>query len=79
MSPQINFLIPEPLLMKLGVCIYIMAPELVSTPYFIYRAVCVPAMCMPLSLLGIVSLKLLTVATNSHATVEEMVDAVRDL
>jgi hypothetical protein len=56
--PRINFRMPEPIFMKLGM--YIMTPEAISTPYFInpsHQSMCLPG-------------KIVTAATNTQAKLE---------
>jgi transformation/transcription domain-associated protein len=64
-------LVFKPIFMKLGM--YIMAPETISTAYFInpsHQSVCSPIIAR--QKLG----KNFTVATNTPATVEELLDAL---
>jgi hypothetical protein len=65
---------PEPIFMKLG--IYIMTPEPISTAYFINPpiSVCVCIYTHPIVARQRPS-KSVTAATNTHATVEELLCA----
>jgi hypothetical protein len=71
--PHINFWMPEPIFIKLGM--YIMAPEPISTPYFKNPrfSLCV-CMCIPLSLLGKGSVNTFP-RQEIHETIEERLDA----
>jgi hypothetical protein len=73
-SRHITFRMAEPIFMKLGM--YIMAPEPISTAYFInpsYRPQCLHVYPPVVSRqrLG----KNVSVATNTHATVEQLLEA----
>jgi hypothetical protein len=72
--PFINFWMPEPIFMKLGM--YIMAPEPISTAYFInpsHQSVClyVYPLIVARQRLG----KNITAETNTQVTIEELLDA----
>jgi hypothetical protein len=72
--PPINFWMPEPIFMKLGV--YIMTPEPILTAYFInpsHESVCL-YVYSPIVVTQRLS-KNVTVATNIHAKIEELLDA----
>jgi hypothetical protein len=65
-----NFRMPEPIFMKLGV--YITAPEPISIAYFInpsHQSVCVLPYCFQA-----MALQNVAMATNTHATIEELLD-----
>jgi hypothetical protein len=63
---------PDPIFIKFGM--YIMAPEPIPTAYFINRSH--QSVCRCISLLGNDSVKKnATAATNTHATIEELLDA----
>jgi hypothetical protein len=83
-SPTINFWMPEPIFMKLGVYIHITVPKPISTAHFInpsQQSVCLYV--HPLSLLGKNPLnvarqwlgKNVTMTMNTHTT-EELSDAL---
>jgi hypothetical protein len=72
MYPPKLILKAEPIFMKLG--INIMAPDLNSMVYLInpsHQSVCI---CIPLPLLGNGLVKKIIVATNTYATIEELLD-----
>jgi hypothetical protein len=71
-SSPINFLMLDPIVMKLGMCI--MEPESISTAYFInpsHESVRLYPPIVATQRLG----KNLTAAINAHATIEELLDA----
>jgi hypothetical protein len=61
----------EPIFMKLG--IYVMAPDPISTAYLVKQSVCLYAYpyIVARQRLG----KNITAATNTHETIEELLDA----
>jgi hypothetical protein len=70
----IKFLMPEPIFMKLGICI--MAPEPISTVYVInpsHQSVCLNLypLIVARQRLG----KNINVSTNTRARIEELLDA----
>jgi hypothetical protein len=72
--PLTNFWMSEPVFMKLGMCIT--TPELISTAYFInpfHQSVWLYV--YPLIVATQRLSKNVTVAMNTHATIEELVDA----
>jgi hypothetical protein len=73
-SPPITFWIPEPVVMEFDV--YIIAPETISTAYFIYPSYQSACMYMYSSNVARQRLtKYITASTNTPATIEELVDA----
>jgi hypothetical protein len=65
---------PEPIFMKLGM--YIMAPESISTAYFINPSH--QSVCLYVYLLIVARQRLgkhATMATNTHTTIEELLDS----
>jgi hypothetical protein len=71
--PPFNFSMPEPIFMKLGT--YIMAPEPISTAYFLnpaHQSVC---LCVYPSIVIRKRLgKNVTMTTNTHAKMAELLD-----
>jgi hypothetical protein len=61
---------PEPLFMKLGM--YIMAPEPISTAYFVIPSH--QSVCLYVYVAGQRFSKNVTAATNTDATIEELLD-----
>jgi hypothetical protein len=73
-SPLSNFPMPEPIFIKLGM--YIMAPEPISTAYFInpsHQRVCLYV--YPPIVAGQQLGKNVIAATNTHEIIEELLDA----
>jgi hypothetical protein len=71
--PLINFRMPEPIFRKFGM--YSMAPEPISTAYVInlpHQSVCLYPLIVARQRLG----KNVTAATNTHATIEELLNAL---
>jgi hypothetical protein len=73
-SPSpINFLIPEPIFMKLG--IYIMPPEIISSAYLINPSN--QSACLYIYFFIVARQRLsenVTAATSTHASIEEFLD-----
>jgi hypothetical protein len=76
--PPINFRMPEPVFMKLGM--YIMAPEHISMVYFINPSH--QTVCLYVYITNVARQQLsrnITAATNTHATIAELLGLFRTL